>query len=115
MLCEECQRSVQCPEFSLPALTIDHTARRGEPGGVERERCGEHYTPTLAEFQSAEDAEEFGEDYDPPYPAVNVMIEVFDKIAVAFFTLEYIIRFACCPRKLKFFFRLLQPSPLRAI
>ena len=72
-------------------------------------------TGTLAEFQSAEDAEEFGEDYDPPYPAVNVMIEVFDKIAVAFFTLEYIIRFACCPRKLKFFFRLLQPSPLRVI
>ena len=68
----------------------------------------------LSEFQSAEDAEEFGEDYDPPYPAVNVMIEVFDKIAVAFFTLEYIIRFACCPRKLKFFFRLLQTSPLRA-
>ena len=87
----------------------------GSRAGCRRERSGEHYTGTLSEFQSAEDAEEFGEDYDPPYPAVNVMIEVFDKIAVAFFTLEYIIRFACCPRKLKFFFRLLQPSPLRVI
>ena len=60
----------------------------------------------FSEFQSAEDAAEFGEDYDPPYPVVNIMIEVFDKIAVGFFTIEYIIRFVCCPRKFKFFFRL---------
>ena len=59
----------------------------------------------FSEFQSAEDAAEFGEDYDPPYPVVNIMIEVFDKIAVGFFTIEYIIRFVCCPRKFKFFFR----------
>ena len=93
-----------------------HRQTRGAGRGVGGRGLGNiTLTGTLADFQSAEDAEEFGEDYDPPYPAVNVMIEVFDKIAVAFFTLEYIIRFACCPRKLKFFFRLLQTSPLTAI
>ena len=62
------------------------------------------YTYYFPEFQSAEDALEFGEEFDPPYPAVNIMIEVFDYVAVAFFTIEYIVRFLCCPRKIKFFF-----------
>ena len=56
------------------------------------------------EFQSAEDAEEFGEEFDPPYPAVNFTIEMFDYLAVTFFTIEYLVRFLCCPRKFKFFF-----------
>ena len=69
------------------------------------------------EFQSAADAAESGADWDPAYPAVNTVIEVrshqpaasnvrqlFDRIAVTFFTLEYVVRFACCPRKLRFFF-----------
>ena len=56
------------------------------------------------EFQSAEDALESGEVFDPPYPAVNILIEMFDYLAVGFFTLEYIVRFLCCPRKCKFFF-----------
>ena len=63
-----------------------------------------HFLIFLLEFQSAEDAEEFGEEFDPPYPAVNFLIEMFDYLAVGFFTLEYIVRFLCCPRKLKFFF-----------
>ena len=34
------------------------------------------------EFQSAEDAAENGEVFDPPYPAVNLVIEMFDYLAV---------------------------------
>ena len=56
------------------------------------------------EFQSAEDAEESGEEFDPPYPAINALIEMIDYIAVTFFTIEYLVRFSCCPRKIKFFF-----------
>ena len=56
------------------------------------------------EFQTAEELAELGEDFDPPHPIVNIMIEMFDNVAVTFFTVEYIIRIICCPRKLKFFF-----------
>ena len=44
------------------------------------------------EFQSAEDAEEFGEEFDPPYPAVNFTIEMFDYLAVTFL-LAFLISF----------------------
>ena len=56
------------------------------------------------EFQSADELAELGEDFDPPYPIVNFLIEFFDNVAVTFFVVEYIIRIICCPRKIKFFF-----------
>ena len=36
------------------------------------------------------------------YPIVVNIIEVVDHTVVIFFTLEYLIRFTVCPRKLKF-------------
>ena len=40
---------------------------------------------------------------EPSYPLVLKVIDIVDKVAVGIFSLEYFIRFLCCPRKFKFF------------
>lgn len=37
------------------------------------------------------------------YPEAVAVMEIIDNIAVAFFLIEYVVRFACSPRKLQFF------------
>ncbi|XP_071750253.1 potassium voltage-gated channel subfamily B member 2-like [Lepeophtheirus salmonis] len=56
---------------------------------------------TLEEFRELEHGEVIreGETY---YPNVVFAISIFDTLCVAFFTIEYSIRFICCPVKLRF-------------
>ena len=42
---------------------------------------------------------------DSKYPVIVLILEIIDDAAVVFFTLEYVIRFMCSPRKWRFFKR----------
>ena len=43
------------------------------------------------------------EDEEPAYPILIQVIDIVDMVTVAIFSLEYLIRLLCCPRKLVFF------------
>ena len=43
------------------------------------------------------------EDEEPAYPILIQVIDIVDMVTVAIFSLEYLIRLLCCPRKLAFF------------
>ena len=45
---------------------------------------------------------QLGEDGKSRYPLVNITIEAIDQFVIIFFSLEYLVRFICSPRKLKF-------------
>ena len=39
------------------------------------------------------------------YPIVYTILTTTDTIVIVSFTIEYLIRLLCCPRKIKFFFK----------
>ena len=45
---------------------------------------------------------QLGKDGESRYPLVNITIEAIDQFVIIFFSLEYLVRFICSPRKLKF-------------
>ena len=45
---------------------------------------------------------QLGEDGESRYPLVNITIEAIDQFVIIFFSLEYLVRFVCSPRKIKF-------------
>ena len=41
---------------------------------------------------------------DSQYPVIYYVLTTTDTVVIVFFTIEYLIRLICCPRKIKFFF-----------
>ena len=39
------------------------------------------------------------------YPTVIAILDAVDTICIVYFTLEYLVRFLCAPRKLRFIFQ----------
>ena len=58
---------------------------------------------------------QLGEDGESSYPLVNKTIQAIDHFVIIFFSLEYLVRFVCSPRKLKFATGLMNLVDLMAI
>ena len=58
---------------------------------------------------------QLGEDGESSYPLVNRSIQAIDHFVIIFFSLEYLVRLICSPRKLKFATGLMNLVDLMAI
>ena len=48
-------------------------------------------------------------------PSISITLETVDNVALAFFTLEYVVRLLCAPNLKKFLFNLMNLADLMAI